>query len=1542
MEQKDKLGVKESIVSLTATRQMVNMPMPLARFEHPPPPIQISFIPYGCPPLFSPKQATQLNIMMPVPYIPPLRPPSLLGNPPNVQSISENTIISREIYYGSVTSNDVCLKDGEASTQICQKSLTKASEASKSAEVSVTEKFCSIAKEHGLTVELVNDEEFPALSRKESQRCPLNSTQPNIKTFDSFCPKALDQKKHLNPLVDAYIPHAFQHPLSEANVDLVPKWHPAAEENSVNNSAKGVPVTEENLSITESQSRKDVLTEPVCVQQTKPPLRPLLLPNMPKAKKSKTGKDATVQTDDEEKPDSRLCPICQGKPSDSDKCSVTPVFKNISLEQKTKYLALQASFLMRESTEVTKSQDDQKKILKKKLQILYKQFGTKDKDISDWEDELMCQVVISLLNDSPALASPDQNSMLLARLREEVNILNEITASLMESPITSKPPLNVEIKNMLVPTDINAEETLPDNPHSATKSALMSSQGSSLMAEGMHLSNSSSGVSLSSADLSTGPAITAVVSSTALTDDTVGIVSVSNKNHTANPIQIDKTPKLAVPDAVEDKTFGPLVNKVICPNQTYCPSLQQFFDSMTSSHPSKTCNTEQKTYPTSASSTNSTPDHLQLKGKSAKRIVISVEQKGNESSLNPETIKTTVDSHKLDNTLENRELKTYAKLLSTIGHSETRNQGLKPLVIRPLDKMYKAPGYSQDSIDSPFKDALKSSAFENIKKADKLRSRTQSETSDLSDKDALTTVTVWKPDAVQVTSKRMHCEVDNQAEDLRESPGRLRKLKTPERATETWLEAKPISLQTKISSDKSSRTFSTLPSSSSSISHLSVFNTLNPLMESHNLMLNPPLSVTAFSGSISSVSNSGSSSAAVFPTPVSNKNSLRQQLLTNSSFPDVGHCKSVLSTGRAEASERNPTTLTAGFNFDEFVKEQKMLHNPAVRPLLPYRSNASSCAAPLDVLPQSITQSKVLNFQQADRGYDQASLREILELQTMQETEELNNLKKKYVHLMMNLQSHSMSNTSNVNFPDPNHTSSLAHTVGASNFPGTAVHLISKESMSEVNNKYTNKNFEESDETKRKVGVNRFSPSRSPASDWSEESSLKKPCNKTPLDVRVRKVSSKGLQSVKDWVSGNVQTLETTPKSDPCSRSTVKSRVESQSDHNRTKANLSLNITTADNQCCAAGEENSFASNKFLIPFDRKRMSAISPEEQKTAHFFDVENFTEFNKATPLPENTNLYTRQSLLNKYCYSSVAARLIALASRGNYTFPSWSGASNKTPEHHSYATIIKSSPLKTPTVVSSEPTCRTEDPVSKWSWKEGDISSWKGKPGSHSSLNNNEDFQTEKSSIANANFGDHNEEKQSDRIWGNMFKLDQDTQAPQIGDCKLDLTLCNLNNHVGDHSAMKSSNRQDWFDIDNISLSESFSSLTRDYVYTEGDVLSRSSVLNDSRTSKKSMDGSDEIYHDYVTRKSKHSQLEDISLWEENGKGEINGKTDQVKPDTKKSSGDDNVVWMKVTNAKKQKVSLSDRLEEFRQQEKYKNLTTRILEIKFKLLNHRRSS
>ncbi|CAL1546969.1 unnamed protein product [Lymnaea stagnalis] len=185
-------------------------------------------------------------------------------------------------------------------------------------------------------------------------------------------------------------------------------------------------------------------------------------------------------------------------------------------------------------------------------------------------------------------------------------------------------------------------------------------------------------------------------------------------------------------------------------------------------------------------------------------------------------------------------------------------------------------------------------------------------------------------------------------------------------------------------------------------------------------------------------------------------------------------------------------------------------------------------------------------------------------------------------------------------------------------------------------------------------------------------------------------------------------------------------------------------------------------------------------------------------------------------------------------------------------------------------------------------------------------------------------------QSDRIWGNMFKLDQDTQAPQIGDCKLDLTLCNLNNHVGDHSALKSSKRQDWFDIDNISLSESFSSLTRDDIYTVGDMLSCSSVLNNNKTNQKSMDGSDE-FHDYFTRKSRHSHLEDISLWEGNVKGEINGNTDRAKPDTKKSSGDDNQVWMKVTNAKKQKVSISDRLEEFRQQEKYKNLTTRILEI-----------
>ncbi|CAL1546971.1 unnamed protein product, partial [Lymnaea stagnalis] len=205
----------------------------------------------------------------------------------------------------------------------------------------------------------------------ESQRCPITSAQPIIQTFDSSCPKALDNKKNLNPLVDVYIPHAFQHPGNEANVEF------SAEENSVTNSAKWEPMTGENLSITKSQPGKDVLTEPVGDQQTKPPLRPLLLPNMPKTKKIRTVKDATVQTDDKEKPDSRLCPICQGKPSDSDKCSVTPVFKKLNLEQKTKYLALQASFLLRVSSEVTKSQDEWKKTLKKKLQMLYKQFGTK-------------------------------------------------------------------------------------------------------------------------------------------------------------------------------------------------------------------------------------------------------------------------------------------------------------------------------------------------------------------------------------------------------------------------------------------------------------------------------------------------------------------------------------------------------------------------------------------------------------------------------------------------------------------------------------------------------------------------------------------------------------------------------------------------------------------------------------------------------------------------------------------------------------------------------------------------------------------------------------------------------------------------------------------------------------------------------------------------------------------------------------------------------------------------------------------------------------
>ncbi|CAL1546970.1 unnamed protein product, partial [Lymnaea stagnalis] len=82
----------------------------------------------------------------------------------------------------------------------------------------------------------------------------------------------------------------------------------------------------------------------------------------------------------------------------------------------------------------------------------------------------------------------------------------------------------------------------------------------------------------------------------------------------------------------------------------------------------------------------------------------------------------------------------------------------------------------------------------------------------------------------------------------------------------TQLEAKPISLPPKISSDKSIGTFSSVPSGSSSISHLSASYSSNPLMQSHNLMLNPPLSVTAFSGSITNVSNSGSCSAAVLPT----------------------------------------------------------------------------------------------------------------------------------------------------------------------------------------------------------------------------------------------------------------------------------------------------------------------------------------------------------------------------------------------------------------------------------------------------------------------------------------------------------------------------------------------------------------------------------------------------------------------------------------------------------------------------------------------------
>lgn len=105
--------------------------------------------------------------------------------------------------------------------------------------------------------------------------------------------------------------------------------------------------------------------------------------------------------------------------------------KNISAEHKTKFISCQASTLLRDSLDLLADPAELKVKLRRKLTFMCQQFGAKPSAQSDWEDDIICSVAVSILTDMSELALAENSPRFFRQLSDEVWSHLEIAHDLM-------------------------------------------------------------------------------------------------------------------------------------------------------------------------------------------------------------------------------------------------------------------------------------------------------------------------------------------------------------------------------------------------------------------------------------------------------------------------------------------------------------------------------------------------------------------------------------------------------------------------------------------------------------------------------------------------------------------------------------------------------------------------------------------------------------------------------------------------------------------------------------------------------------------------------------------------------------------------------------------------------------------------------------------------------------------------------------------------------------------------------------------------------